>query len=79
MWGLAPQASGIVIDMATALMRRNRAAEAARVLEPVAFAPHGGGQTALAQRLRDAALANDAAAYARWLREGPPREAPPEK
>lgn len=72
MWQLAPQASGIVIDMANVLVRAGRLAEAARVLEPVAFAPHGSTASGFARQLRDAALKGDAAAYLRMLRAGPP-------
>ncbi|WP_372917568.1 hypothetical protein [Sandarakinorhabdus sp.] len=75
MWTLAPQASGIVIDMASVLVRRGRLADAAKVLEPVAFAPHGEGYAPFARLLREAALAGDAAAYAKRLDDGPPREA----
>lgn len=74
MWELAPQASGIVIDMATVLVRKGRMADAAKVLEPVAFAPHGDGYAALARSLREAALAGDAAAFVKRLEEGPPKE-----
>ena len=74
MWELAPQVDGIAIDMATVLVRKGRAADAAKVLEPAAFAPHGGNVAAFAGRLRDAALAGDAAAYGRVLTGGPPKE-----
>ncbi len=74
MWQLAPQASGIVIDMANVLVRKGRIAEAAKVLEPVAFAPHGGNASAFARGLREAALTGDEAAYVKVLRAGPPIE-----
>ncbi|WP_313669991.1 hypothetical protein [Sandarakinorhabdus sp.] len=72
MWQLAPQASGIVIDMANVLVRTGRMADAARVLEPVAFAPHGGSASNFARLLREAALTDDAAAYLKVLQAGPP-------
>jgi thioredoxin-like negative regulator of GroEL len=78
MWELAPQASGIVIDMATVLVRKGRMADAAKVLEPVAFAPHGDGYAALARSLREAALAGDAAAFVKRLEDGPPKMEEPE-
>lgn len=67
MWSLAPQVNGIVIDMASVLVQAGRMAEAARRLEPVAFAPHGGPFSAFARRLRDAAVAGDKAAYVALL------------
>ncbi|WP_397587683.1 hypothetical protein [Sandarakinorhabdus limnophila] len=63
-----------MIDMATVLVRKGRMADAAKVLEPVAFAPRGDGYAALARSLRDAALAGDAAAFVKRLEEGPPKE-----
>ena len=52
-------------------------ADAAKVLEPVAFAPHGDGYAALARSLRDAALAGDAAAFVKRLEDGPPKQEEP--
>lgn len=73
-WGLAPQVSGITIDMATVLVRKGRMADAAKVLEPVAFAPHGEAYAGFARLLRDAALAGDAAGFVKRLDDGPPRQ-----
>ena len=73
MWTLAPQVSGITIDMATVMVRKGRMADAAKVLEPVAFEPHGGSYASLARLLRDAALAGDAAAFVKRLEDGPPK------
>lgn len=78
MWELAPQAYGIVIDFATVLVRKGRLADAAKVLEPVAFAPHGSGYSSLARSLRETALAGDAAAFVKRLQEGPPKDEPAE-
>lgn len=78
MWELAPQVSGIVIDMATVLVREGRLADAAKVLGPVAFAPHGERYAAFARSLREAALAGDAAAYVKRLEGGPPKQEEPE-
>ncbi|MEI6486597.1 MAG: hypothetical protein WCO11_10060 [Sphingomonadales bacterium] len=76
-WTLAPQVSGIVIDYATVLVRKNRMAEAARILEPAAFDPHDHGAfTRFAGALRDAALTGDAAAYVKAYEAGPPKEEP---
>ena len=72
MWQLAPQASGIVIDMANVLVRKGRLADAARVLEPVAFTPHGSSASGFARQLRDAALSGDAAAYVKLWQAGLP-------
>ncbi|WP_353218314.1 tetratricopeptide repeat protein [Sandarakinorhabdus sp.] len=78
MWSLAPQVPGIVLDMASVLAGRGRLAEAAKVLEPVAFDPHGSRYASFARLLRDAALAGDAKAYQQLLTEGPPKTPPPE-
>lgn len=78
MWELAPQVSGIVIDMATVLVRKGRLADAGKVLEPVAFEPHGDQYAAFARSLREAALSGDAVAYVKRLEEGPPKAEEPE-
>lgn len=77
MWSLAPQVSGIVIDMATALARKNRLADAAKVLQPVAFAPHGDALSGFARALRDAALTGNQAAFVKAFDAGPPKEEKP--
>lgn len=60
MWSLAPQVEGNSFDMAVALIRRDRLADAAKVLEPPAFAPHGGSERL--RKLHAAAKAGDRAA-----------------
>ncbi len=60
--------------MGTVLVRKGRMADAAKVLDPVAFARHGYGYAALARSLRGAALAGAAAAFVKRLEEGPPKE-----
>jgi predicted Zn-dependent protease len=56
---LAPQVSEIVLDTALALSQAGRLAEAARVLEPLAWAPHGGPASDIAQRMLARARAGD--------------------
>lgn len=58
---LAPQVSEIVLDAALALSRAGRLPEAARVLEPLAWAPHGGPASDIAQRMLARARAGDRA------------------
>ncbi len=58
---LAPQVSEIVLDTALALSQAGRLAEAARVLEPLAWAPHGGPAADIAQRMLARARAGDKA------------------
>jgi predicted Zn-dependent protease len=58
---LAPQVSEIVLDTALALSQAGRLAEAARVLEPLAWAPHGGPAAEIAQRMLARARAGDKA------------------
>jgi tetratricopeptide (TPR) repeat protein len=57
--GLAPQVSEIVLDTALALSQAGRLQEAARVLEPLAWAPHGGPASDIAQRMLARARAGD--------------------
>lgn len=57
--GLAPQVSEIVLDAALALSQAGRLNEAARVLEPLAWAPHGGPATDIARRMLARARAGD--------------------
>ncbi|MGN5374955.1 hypothetical protein [Sphingomonas hankookensis] len=64
---LGPQDRGLRMEAARVLLETDRAAEARRVLGPVAYAPHGGATAAFAAELiaiidRDGA----AAALARW-------------
>ncbi len=70
MWSLAPQVDANAIDMAVALIRRDRLSDAAQVLEPLAYAPHGTRPRIRA--LHAAALAGDRAAIARALAVPPP-------
>lgn len=58
---LAPQVSEIVLDTALALSQAGRLAEAADVLEPLAWAPHGGPAAEIAQRMLARARAGDKA------------------
>ena len=58
---LAPQVSEIVLDSALALSQAGRLPEAARVLEPLAWAPHGGPAADIAQRMLARARAGDRA------------------
>ena len=50
-YNLAPQVTDVVLDTALALSNAGRTGEAARVLEPLAWAPHGGPAAELAQRM----------------------------
>src|SRR5262249_40719589 len=50
---LAPQVGAITLMTAQALMQRNDAAPAARILAPLANDPRGGAETAKARALRD--------------------------
>lgn len=52
-------------------------AEAAKVLEPVAFAPHQDRMTSLAGPLRTIAVAGDVAAFVERLDDGPPKPEEP--
>jgi thioredoxin-like negative regulator of GroEL len=56
---LAPQVSEIVLDTALALSQAGRLTEAADVLEPLAWAPHGGPAASIAQRMLARARAGD--------------------
>lgn len=56
---LAPQVSEIVLDTALALSQAGRLPEAASVLEPLAWAPHGGPASDIAQRMLARARAGD--------------------
>ena len=56
---LAPQVSEIVLDTALALSQAGRMTEAAQVLEPLAWAPHGGPASDIAQRMLARARAGD--------------------
>ncbi|MGL6043968.1 MAG: DUF1570 domain-containing protein [Sandaracinobacteroides sp.] len=60
-YALAPQVTEIVLDTALALSNAGRLDEAASVLEPLAFAPHGGPASELAQRMLQRARAGDQA------------------
>lgn len=64
---LAPQADGLVIDVATVLVQAGRSAEAAEVLAPVAHQLHGGPVAAWAGLLRDRAAAGDLPGYVKVL------------
>lgn len=50
---LAPQVGAITLAAAQALIQRNDAAQAARILAPLANDPRGGAETAKARALRD--------------------------
>lgn len=56
---LAPQVNEIVLDTALALSYADRMEEAARVLEPLAWSPHGGQASEVARKLLVKARAND--------------------
>jgi tetratricopeptide (TPR) repeat protein len=56
---LAPQVSEIVLDTALALSQAGRLADAVGVLEPLAWAPHGGPASDIAQRMLARARAGD--------------------
>jgi hypothetical protein len=58
---LAPQVSEIVLDTALALSQAGRMPEAVNVLEPLAWAPHGGPAAGIAQRMLVRARAGDRA------------------
>ncbi|TPE61100.1 hypothetical protein FJQ54_09395 [Sandaracinobacter neustonicus] len=58
---LAPQVNDVVLDAALALANAGRTGEAAQVLEPLAWAPHGGPASELAQRMLVKARAGDVA------------------
>ncbi len=58
---LAPQVSEVVLETAVVLTHVGRLAEAADVLQPLAYAPHGGEASGLAQRMLEKARANDKA------------------
>ncbi|MCG2842541.1 hypothetical protein L6Q21_16305 [Sandaracinobacter sp. RS1-74] len=58
---LAPQVTEVVLDTAVALARANRLPEAANILEPLAWSPHGGPAAELAERLLMKARAGDRA------------------
>jgi hypothetical protein len=58
---LAPQVSEIVLDTALALSQAGRMPEAVQVLEPLAWAPHGGPAAGIAQRMLARARAGDRA------------------
>ncbi len=56
---LAPQVTEVVLDTAVALVQAGRMSEAATVLEPLAWSPHGGQAAELAERLLGKARAGD--------------------
>lgn len=56
---LAPQVSEVVLDTAVALQQAGMMREAATVLQPLAYSPHGGAAAQLASRLLDRARAGD--------------------
>ena len=56
---LAPQVTEVVLDTAVALVQAGRLNEAATVLEPLAWSPHGGQPAELAERLLARARAGD--------------------
>ncbi|WP_199553506.1 hypothetical protein [Sandaracinobacteroides hominis] len=56
---LAPQVSEVVLDTAVALSYADRMDEAAAVLQPLAWSPHGGPAADVARQLLARALAND--------------------
>lgn len=58
---LAPQVNEVVLDTALALAYADRMDEAAKVLEPLAWSPHGGAAADVARRLLEKARANDRA------------------
>lgn len=58
---LAPQVTEIVLDTAVALAQAGRLPEAATVLEPLAWSPHGGQAAELAEQLLEKARAGDKA------------------
>jgi hypothetical protein len=60
-YGLAPQVTDVVLDTALALTNAGRLREAAQVLEPLAWSPHGGPAAELAQRMLLKARAGDRA------------------
>lgn len=58
---LAPQVNEVVLDTAVALAQAGRLQEAASVLEPLAWSPHGGQAAELAEKLLVKARAGDKA------------------
>lgn len=56
---LAPQVTEVVLDTAVALAQAGRMGDAATVLEPLAWSPHGGQAAELAERLLAKARAGD--------------------
>lgn len=58
---LAPQVTEVVLDTAVALAQAGRLPEAATVLEPLAWSPHGGQAAEFAERLLAKARAGDRA------------------
>lgn len=58
---LAPQVTEVVLDTAVALAQAGRLPEAATVLEPLAWSPHGGQAAELAEKLLVKARAGDRA------------------
>ena len=58
---LAPQVSEVVLDTAVALTQAGRLPEAAVVLEPLAWSPHGGPAASFAQTLLQLARSGDRA------------------
>ncbi len=62
-WALAPQVSTNILAHALALAEADRMAEAAAVLQPLAWSPHGGPMARTAQRLGALAMTGDRAAF----------------
>lgn len=60
---LAPQVSEVVLDTAVALQHAGMLREAAVVLQPLAYSPHGGAAAELAARLLDRARAGDRSGF----------------
>lgn len=69
---LAPQVGNLSVMTAVALARDDRLADAARALEPIAYAPHGGGAAAFAAQAMALAQAGDKAGFLALFSRPPP-------
>jgi hypothetical protein len=75
-WELAPQVDELALDLAIAFAHADKLPQAARVLAAPAANPHGSALKPFAQRLLEAAAANDKPAFFAALTTPQPEEQP---
>jgi hypothetical protein len=68
---MAPQVGSLSIMAAVALAQADRLADAARVLEPLAYSPHGGAAAARLAEAMEKASAGDKAGFLAFFKAAP--------